>query len=379
VRRRRDSRPSLAVDAVMADRGVRAAIVLGLLLGIFLLRVRETDPAVGVSILYVVPTIIGGVWFGRVGGVTVGALAALLFLAGGIFAPQEHLVESTLLRLVIFCTLGFAVALLVHRVRELTSELMFQRRELGELRALRSALVPPEVPERPAVDLATCFVPAQERVAGDFFVVQEGPDEATVVVVGDVVGKGLEAARRAAFVRATLAAYAPYNDDPCRLLELVNATLVEHTGTSEDFVTAACLVYRPEERSLSWALAGHPAPLRLDDGERLNGIAPGLPLGLAERVKCARAERRLAAGDGVLLFTDGLTEARSPRSGAAAAASGGFTYPDLFGDERIAAVLAEHSGEEPGSVVDALRAAAERFTGGGLADDLCMVAVRARE
>ena len=233
--------------------------------------------------------------------------------------------------------------------------------QLAELRALRAALVPPGIPDRPAIDLATCFVPAQERVAGDFFFVGEGPNDATVVVVGDVVGKGLEAARRAAFVRAALAAYAPHDDDPCRLLELANTALVERAGTSEEFVTAACMVYRPADRSMTWALAGHPAPVLLDEGRALNGIGPGLPLGVNDSVDCDSAEHRLSEGDGVLLFTDGLLEARRHSPGGSVGAPDRESSPlELFGSERIAAVLSEHRGEEPGEVVRALRAAAER-------------------
>jgi len=198
-------------------------------------------------------------------------------------------------------------------------------------------------------------------------------------VIGDVVGKGLEAAHRAAFVRGALAAYAPHDGDPGRLLELANSALVERAGTSEEFVTAACMVYRPSDRSISWSLAGHPAPILLDEGRGLNGIEPCLPLGLDESVECEVAECRLGAGGGVLLFTDGLLEARRPSlEDSVEPLTGDLTPPQLFGKERIAAVLSEHRGEEPGEVVRALRAAAERFTGGGLADDLCMVAVRAR-
>ena len=85
-------------------------------------------------------------------------------------------------------------------------------------------------------------------------------------------------------------------------------------------------------------------------------------------------------GDGVLLFTDGLAEARRPFTDIVAAGRArGRPLPDLFGDERIAEVLTEHHGERPRDVLRALRSAAERFTAGdGLADDLCMVAVRAR-
>ncbi len=352
--------------------------MLALLAGVFALRLAVGAPEIGVGFLYVVPALPAAVWFGRWAGVGVGLAGTGLFFFGTLFQPQDHLLTSGLLRLAVFCSVGYAFGVLVGRERHASTELAYQEDELAELRALRSALVPPEVPDRPAVELATCFVPAQERVAGDFFVINEGPDDSTVVVVGDVVGKGLEAARRAAFVRAAFAAYAPYNDDPCRLLELANAALVERAG-AEEFVTAACVVYRPADHSISWALAGHPPPMLLDDGKRLNGIPPGLPLGLDERVECSRADRPLDAGDGVLLFTDGLTEARRPFSDVVAAGRAHERpRPELFGDDRIAGVLAEHAGEEPGDVVRALRTAAESFTGGGLADDLCMVAVRAR-
>lgn len=353
--------------------------MLVLLAGVFGLQAAVEDPVIGVGFLYVAPALAAAVWFGPWGGVGVGAAAAGLFFLGALIQPQDHLLTSVLLRLTVFCSIGYAFGVLVGRERHASTELAHQERELAELRALRSALVPPEVPDRPAMELATCFVPAQERVAGDFFLVNEGPDDSTVVVVGDVVGKGLEAARRAAFVRAAFAAYAPYNDDPCRLLELANAALVERAGASEEFVTAACVVYRPADHSISWALAGHPPPVLLDDGRRLNGIPSGLPLGLEERVECSGADRPLDAGDGVLLFTDGLTEARRPFSDVVAAGRAPERpLPELFGSDRIAGVLAEHAGEEPGDVVRALRTAAERFTGGGLADDLCMVAVRAR-
>ena len=355
-------------------------MVVVLLAAVFALRAAVRDPAIGVGFLYVVPTVIAAVWFGPWGGLGVGVAATGLFALGALIRPQDHLLTSTLLRLAVFGSVGYAFGALVGRERHARAELARQEHELAELRALRSALVPPDVPERPDVELATCFVPAQERVSGDFFVVNEGPDDSTVVAVGDVVGKGLEAARRAAFVRAALAAYAPYNDDPCRLLELANAALIERAGASEEFVTAACAVYRPSDHSLSLALAGHPPPMLLDEGHGLKEISPGLPLGIGERVECSRADRALDAGDGILLFTDGLTEARQPFSDVIAAGRADERpRRELFGSDRIAAVLTEHAGEELGDVVRALRSAAERFTGGGLADDLCMVAVRARD
>ena len=77
------------------------------------------------------------------------------------------------------------------------------------------------------------------------------------MVVGDVVGHGLEAGRRAAFVRTTFAATAPFSDDPCRLLSWANTALIERAGISNEFVTAACVTYLPNEQLLRWAYAGH--------------------------------------------------------------------------------------------------------------------------
>jgi serine phosphatase RsbU (regulator of sigma subunit) len=84
----------------------------------------------------------------------------------------------------------------------LRERLQAAEHELEDLRAIRDALTPPELPERPGLDLAAALLPAAtEEVSGDFYLVAEGPQDSTVLVVGDVVGHGLEAGRRAAFTR----------------------------------------------------------------------------------------------------------------------------------------------------------------------------------
>ena len=183
--------------------------------------------------------------------------------------------------------------------------------ELADLRAIRDALTPPELPRRPGLELAAVFLPAaQQRVSGDFHLVAEGPQGSTVLVVGDVVGHGLAAARRAAFTRTTFAATAPFSDDPRRLLSWANTALIERAGTSTDFVSAACVTYLPDERLLRWAYAGHPPALWLDDGCELIASAQGTLLGTGADLGGVEGSRRMAPGTGVLLYTDGSTEAR---------------------------------------------------------------------
>ena len=243
-----------------------------------------------------------------------------------------------------------------------------QDQELAELRVLQRALTPVAPPARPGLDLATCFVPAEGGVAGDFLLVAAAPRDATVLVVGDVIGHGLEAARRATFLRTALATFTRFTDDPARLLELANHALIERAGTSTQFVTAVCATLRPGERTLLWATAGHPPPLALDRAEPLAGEG-GVPLGIELDVgaRCHAAE--LAPGDGVLLFTDGLPEARAARPGTRRA-------PPL-GDARVQDAVRELRGAAPGTLVQDLRRRVTEHAGERLADDLCLLAARA--
>jgi serine phosphatase RsbU (regulator of sigma subunit) len=235
--------------------------------------------------------------------------------------------------------------------------------ELEDLRAIRDALTPPELPRRPGLELAAAFLPAEaERVSGDFYLVAEGPQDATLLVIGDVVGHGLQAGRRAAFVRTTFAAIAPFSDDPWRLLSWANTALVERAGTSSEFVTAACVTFYPRERLLRWAYAGHPPALWMHNGQELLAPNQGSPLGLEDDPDYAEGSLRLPGPGGLLLYTDGLTEARRDRS--------------FFGVEGVTAVLGTLDDPSPSEAIAVLRARVADFAYGTLTDDLCMLAVR---
>jgi serine phosphatase RsbU (regulator of sigma subunit) len=235
--------------------------------------------------------------------------------------------------------------------------------ERDDLRAIRDALTPPELPRRPGLKLAAAFLPAAaEQVSGDFYLVAEGPQDSTVLVVGDVVGHGLQAARRAAFVRTTFASTAPFSDDPCRLLSWANTALIERAGTTTQFVTAACVTYLPNERLLRWAYAGHPPALWLDDGRELTAATQGAPLAVRADPGCVEGSQLLTAGAGVLLYTDGLTEARHDGK--------------LFGLEGVGAALGGLRRPSPTEAVAVLRARVAEFAYGTLTDDLCLLAAR---
>ena len=245
---------------------------------------------------------------------------------------------------------------------EMRERLQAADQELADLRAVRDALTPPELPARPGVALAAALLPAADRVSGDFYLAAEGPRDATVLVIGDVVGHGLEAARRAAFVRTTFAATAVFSDDPCRLLDWANIALIERPGKVFDYVTAACVVYLPRERRVRWAYAGHPPALSLDELRELAAPQQGVPLGLWPDPGYVEGSRRVPASAGMLLYTDGLTEAR--RDGS------------FFGIDGVMAALGRLRNPSPIEAVDAVRTDVSEFATTPFTDDLCLLAAR---
>lgn len=251
---------------------------------------------------------------------------------------------------------------LEHDLAELREKLGTAEHELEGLRPIRDALTPPELPQRPGVDLAAGFMPAAERVSGDFYLVAEGPQDSTILVVGDVMGHGLAAARRAAFIRTTFAATAPFSDDPCRLLDWANVALIERARTSFDYVTAACVTYHPGDQLLRWAYAGHPPALWLDDPRELDAPRRGDPLGLGPDPGYVEGSHRFASKAGMLLYTDGLTDARRGDS--------------FFGLDGVTTTLGGLRNPTPSEAVETLRARVAEFATEDLTDDLCLLAAR---
>jgi phosphoserine phosphatase RsbU/P len=236
---------------------------------------------------------------------------------------------------------------------------------------MRSALLPDGLPERPALEMASCFLPANEDVGGDFFVVA-GRGESTVCVLGDVVGRGLDAAMRASYVRTLLASIIRFERDPARVLKLTNdALMIDRTGRL-DFITAVCLTYTPQTQEVAWALAGHPPPLHLDTGWPLGegpgdreAARPSPPLAITDDFEPRTSTTTLAPGDGLLLYTDGVIEARRG--------------DDFYGEERLATALTSLHGVDPAALVEGVRDDVQRFAGTDVDDDVCMLALRALE
>ena len=369
-----------ALTGRLTRRRDRLLLIGLLLVALWALVATASTPGLAVAMYGLVPIVLAGYWFELRGALLTATATTLMFLVDKLLDPHPDLAGGALWlaalnRGLVFFGVGVLVTILLRRERVLALRVRTQEEELAELESLRAVLTPPDVPDRPDLRIATSFTPADGLVAGDFYLVVEGPASSTTVIVGDVVGHGLEAARCAAFVRAACATFARFTSDPVQLLQLANTALSEHSGAGggpSQFVTVVCLnIAAPPEGAVRWAAAGHDVPWDLDTATALPGGRIGAPLGIGtEPLVVEAGTTRLTDGHGLLVFTDGLLEGRPAHRDRSAPIA-------LFGEERARSVLREHRGATPATVLDALVSAVTEFARGAPADDLCMVALRA--
>ena len=182
---------------------------------------------------------------------------------------------------------------------------------------LQAAVLPAELPVIPGVEISVAFTPRggeYHDVGGDYYDAFElGDQERWLVTVGDVRGKGAEAAAVTSLCRYSIRALSLHHDDPAGLLGELNQTLLRHS-TDGRFATAALarLHRHADTVVLSLALGGHPCPLLLRADGRLEPVgATGVLLGVVgDRAVAQNAEVSLDRGDALVFYTDGVSEAR---------------------------------------------------------------------
>ncbi|MFI6093388.1 PP2C family protein-serine/threonine phosphatase [Streptomyces sp. NPDC051218] len=247
-----------------------------------------------------------------------------------------------------------------------------RQRLADSLAVLQQSLVPSSLPAVPGLEAAVYYHTASpDRLGGDFYDLFALGDGRWAFFLGDVCGKGPQAASLTSLTRYTLRAAALHDPEPAAALATLNAVLHERYGASGDprYCTVIFGVIQPgaEDGDITVRLAsgGHPPALVL----RADGTADylttpgGLLVGVLPAARFATAETALAAGDSLLLYTDGLTEART-----------GSTRESLFGDEALQAFAADHAPTTPHEMIAALTGLLESF-GDGLDDDTALLAL----
>lgn len=233
---------------------------------------------------------------------------------------------------------------------------------------LQRGLRPPSLPEVPGLDVAAFQRPADAvgGLGGDFYDLH-GSDGEWSLAVGDVAGKGVEAAVLTGKARQAMRTAALVDRRPATILALLNAVLLLEGGTT--FVTVACGRLRPLAGGrwrLDVAAAGHPPPLVVRASGAVGEVGiRGTAVGAFPDRAYEEASVVLGPGDACVLVTDGVTEARDAQD-------------VMFGDGGLQAVLRASAGAAPDAVVEHVARGAVEHRAGRKRDDLAVLALRVR-
>jgi len=229
-------------------------------------------------------------------------------------------------------------------------------------RTLQTSLLPPVLPEIEGIELAAAFQAVGDgyEVGGDFYDAFELSDGTWALTLGDVCGKGSEAAVLTALARYTLRAAAMRSRDPAAVLGVLNEAI--HRQHPDQFCTAVYATLDPVTGTVELAVGGHPHPLVLTAAGQVTAVGTSSPLlGPYETWEGSTDIITLGPGDMLVFYSDGVSEARSGR---------GF-----FGDDRLAATLRTATGLPAAAAVRLLETNALSFAG-QLNDDLAVLAAR---
>jgi PAS domain S-box-containing protein len=287
----------------------------------------------------------------RARGRTLGAIAFLSAESGRRFGPDD---------VALAIELGRRAGMAVENARLYTARAAIAH-------TLQAKLLPGRLPRVPGVELAARYRAAGEftEVGGDFYDVVPCADGDHIVVVGDVTGKGAEAAAVTALARYTLRAAVLHASDPVAILRVLNNAIRAQDEAGELLCTVglARVAIHDGHVAVRLVLAGHePALVARASGEVEEAGRYGSLLGFLDEPQLEETELELGPGDTLLLHTDGVTDAGAP--GHALGATGLHT------------VLRSVAGRGPAAVVDAVERAAVEAQEGEPRDDIAMVALR---
>jgi len=247
--------------------------------------------------------------------------------------------------------------------RQLRSREKAQRREWEEAQATQQALLPRALPTLRDMELAAVCRPAGE-LAGDYYDIRPMAGDRVLLCIGDVAGKGAAAALVMANLQAAVKALAEQDLSPLDLCRRVNRILCENCETGR-FVTFFCAALDTADRSLRYVNAGHNPPIVVKPNGSMLKLGDGGPvLGEFPDWSAAQGEIQLGAGDRIILYTDGITEAANSAG-------------DEYGGDRLGALASAYRHESAADLHARVMADAIRFAGGAFHDDATLLVLAA--
>jgi serine phosphatase RsbU (regulator of sigma subunit)/anti-sigma regulatory factor (Ser/Thr protein kinase) len=228
-----------------------------------------------------------------------------------------------------------AIQIVNSRIQEERVNALLVARDLEIAKDIQRSLLLKTLPQLPGFSLAGNCESARQ-VGGDFYDVIQLSDASLLLVIADVMGKGIPAAMFAAIMRSLVRALPDLARQPSDLLSRLNLLLFDELSEVDMFITAQLAFVDAAERRLVAASAGHcPMLMTVGDGTQVKAISPeGMPLGILPDASFGDEIAHLEGDCRLLLYTDGLTEARD-------------TQGELFGQERLIEWLKQNRSGRP--------------------------------
>ena len=241
------------------------------------------------------------------------------------------------------------------------ARLYHQQKEFADM--MQRSLLPQTVPELPGLELGDAYESsARVEVGGDVYDFMELPDGRLAVTLGDVTGHGIEAAADMAMAKFVFRSLAREHPEPSDFLQSANDVIVGEIAPGK-FITMMYVVIDAQTGEIAVAGAGHPAPRVVSVDGRVSSVdAQGLVLGVEHGQHYDEVRATLAPGDAVVLYTDGVIEAR--RAG------------ELYGPDRLDQLLSSRAALAPAKLAQAVLDDCRAFAEGELVDDCAVVVVR---
>lgn len=241
-------------------------------------------------------------------------------------------------------------------------------REVHFSQMLQQALLPTIPDSLSGYSAASIYIPAfaSREIGGDFFDLFETEDGKIGMLIGDVSGKGLEAAAFAAEARSIIHAFAYELSSPAEAITHANSVLAAIQQTNGLFVTVFLVIADPRTGRFKCCGAGHPPAILQHPDGRIE-LAPfgDLPMGVQHDYIFHERECHFEIGSRIILYTDGITEARQ--------------MGEMFGIDGIEQVLRKSLGMEPKAVIEAIVGAAQEWAGDHLRDDTAVMIIKQQE
>ncbi|MBL8148958.1 MAG: PP2C family protein-serine/threonine phosphatase [Blastocatellia bacterium] len=290
--------------------------------------------------------------------------AALLFILGprsiqsSVILKWGYAFGST----AIVVVLGTALYRLQMELQQSRLELARKEAEINFAKEVHQALFPKHLPTISGMEFSAVCIPAR-GISGDYYDVMQLPDGRLIFAIADISGKGISAAILVANLQAVLRVLAENCDSPAQLCARINHHL-HHVTDSARFATFFYAEWDQRKRQLRYVNAGHHSPILVGSKQGKKLQEGGLPLGIMPGYDFQVGEIDLETEDLLVLYSDGITEARSKQE-------------EDFGEERLAKLVETNKEKSPREIQELILEAIRQWSGEDQEDDMTLLIVKA--